>query len=160
MKNNKPYIVKPRYENEKYFKELGIEIIPSPPRGTYVNLPDGWSFKTESSWIAESTTIYDENGRGRIYSAHFFPTKRYVQDDILTVWKRYNIRETTDYSGEVDMYKVTIVDFAEKTIDNPATEHVVFSAGVASNRDELVKKCNKYMDEHYPDWNNPLAYWD
>lgn len=91
---NKPYIVKPwRLDDIEKLESLGIEMIPnSPPCGTFVNIPDGWTFKKESGYIVESTTIYDDKGRRRIYSCHFFPVKRYVQDDILRFDTRYFIR--------------------------------------------------------------------
>lgn len=153
----KPYIVKPKSwrEEGKYFDALGIKIIPSPPCGTYVDLPDGWTFNTESGWIAESTTIYDDKGRRRIYSVHYFPTKRYVHDDSLTVWARYNVRklEVKGVDGALQ-HNVVVTDFADMSD--------IFSAGIVDWRDDkpLVEKCEAYLNEHYPDWKNPLAYWN
>ena len=153
---NNPYIVYPVRSIRKQFKELGIKIIPSPPCGTYVELPDGWTFKTETGWIVESTSIYDCKGRRRIYSAHFFPVKRYVQDDILSIDTRYRVqKKEVKNEGDNWLYHhVVCVDFADGS--------EIFDAGtVRWNKSEpLTERCEAYLNENYPDWKNPLAYWD
>lgn len=147
---NKPYIVKPwRLDEIEKLESLGIEMIPdSPPCGTFVNIPDGWTFKKESGYIVESTTIYDDKGRRRIYSCHFFPVKRYVQDDILRFDTRYFIRRAENWKT------ATVVD----AIDN--TELFAVKVESGERYEDAENKCRKFLNSKYPEWENPSKYWD
>lgn len=155
MENKKPYIVKPCswHKESEYLKKLGIKMIDSPGCGTYVELPEGWTFKTDSDWIAESTTIYDDRGRERIQSTHWFPTKRHINDDSLAIRTRYRMREIgRDEHGKC---QIAVIDGNDGS--------VIFSAvGKCKYLKTSVycEECGIYLDENYPDWNNPLAYWD
>ena len=146
---NKPYIVKPWLsEDVRKLESLGIEMIPSPPCGTFVNIPDGWTFKKESDYIAESTAIYDDKGRRRVYSCHFFPVKRYVQDDFLRIDTRYFIRRAENWKT------ATVVDGVDNT--------ELFTVEVASGEEykKAKNKCREFLKENYPKWEDPSKYWD
>lgn len=149
-----PYIVNPDYNQWKILKKLGIKERMSPGIGTRVTLPEGWTFKTVGDWIAEGTTIYDDKGRNRIYSLHFFPTKRYVPNDSLTIRTRYIVRRG-EYKAENNH------SYSEMEVYDFANQAVIFSAGVVKNNEkELERECVAFLSEHFPDWKNPLVYWD
>ena len=145
----KPYIVKPWLSEEvRKLESLGIEMIPSPPCGTFVNIPDGWTFKKESDYIAESTAIYDDKGRRRVYSCHFFPVKRYVQDDILRIDTRYFIRRAVNWKT------ATVVD----GVDN--TELFTVEVESGERYEDAKNKCREFLKKNYPEWEDPSKYWD
>lgn len=155
MNNNKPYIVKPRpcSEEENYLDELGIKVLPSDYAGAHAELPDGWTFKIDKSdYLADVVEIYDSKKRVRVRSVHYTYPKRYMPDDRLIVFTRYKVRDY-GYVGSVN-YNMVVMDEADGSIIFSVVEPI--NHGVA----ELTRKCEKYLDENYPEWKNPSKYWD
>lgn len=147
---DRPYIVKPwRFDGVERLESLGFEIISdSPPRGAFVNIPDGWTFEKRSNYIAESTTIYDNKGRRRVHFCHFFPVKRYVEDDIFCIDTRYFIQRAENCKT------VTVVDRADNT--------ELFMVEIESGKryKDAENKCREFLKKNYPEWEDPLRYWD
>lgn len=122
-------------------------------------LPAGWKKQaTEHSMWSE---LLDEKGRKRgaiFYKAAFYDRKAHI-----TLSCRYNpsTYEPCDADGNVAEYgKHTHM----KTVvqDCGSEVHVV---GVREDRDYVANdahgaQAEAWLDEHYPDWRNPLAYWD
>lgn len=122
-------------------------------------LPDGWKKRAtdHSMW----SDLFDEKGRKRaaiFYKAAFYDRKAHI-----SLCRRYNISvyEACDANGNAAEYgkhshMKTIVQ------DCGVLLHEV---GLREDRDYATcdaheAQAEAWLNEHYPDWRNPLAYWN
>lgn len=139
---------------EKLGFKLG-EPSPDDPLFRPVTFPPGWTKKPapdHSMW----SYLYDDKGRERgnvFYKAAF-----------------YDRRADMHF---VHRYKVEWLDLDDfencgrKVVDN-ATGKVLFESSVQpeereerwSVQDENGQKCKGWLNEHFPEWGDPFAYWD
>lgn len=121
-------------------------------------LPDGWKKKAtdHSMW----SDLLDEKGRRRaeiFYKAAFYDRRAHISLCLrygISSYEACNGDGTPDEYGKHSHMK-TVVEDCGKTI------RVV---GVREGRDhktgdEHNKQAVAWLDEHHPDWRNPLAYW-
>ena len=122
-------------------------------------LPDGW--RKEAIGHSMWSHLLDERGRKRAgifykaafydRSAHMYPERRFwcgrtyegeifarVSDYTGIIWRGDTIGPEPEWSRE----------------DNSAWTNW------SSRRDTEVAVAKRWLDENYPDWCNPLAYWD
>jgi hypothetical protein len=118
-----------------------------------VTLPPGWKkVATDHSMHSDLT---DDKGRiraGIFYKAAFYDRRASVSFD-----PRYSENHYAECSENADVYQV-------QTEDAGRQMHVFGTyAGGREGWDEcsrLEGLARAWLDEHYPDWRNALAYWD
>lgn len=154
--------VLPTEENPSYYpgsrailEKAGVifgDAIKGDPLFTYVQLPPGWRIvPTEHTlW----SNLMDDKGRCRanvFYKAafydrraHFQATPRYTGDIVTT---------EEGMSGKVyDGDKVIWETPAVARPKNPKDEY--------DAECDLISQLEVWLDENFPDWCNPAAYWD
>lgn len=124
-----------------------------------VIFPPGWKkVRTDHSMWSD---LVDERGRKRASifykaafydrSAHAFPQRRYRQgrthDDICFAYAKDEATDTMLWRSELSFPKPGYED---------RDAYLFWSNQV----DSLEAQARQWLDENYPDWGNPLAYWD
>ena len=104
-------------------------------------LPEGWSVNGDGRI---RSVIFDAKGRERAI----------FEDGKISLKKRYHLYHAGDRMVGYEVYLQDAID---------ATK--VFVAGVCEEPHskeckELEEEVRRYATEHFPDWQNPLAYWD
>lgn len=124
-----------------------------------VKLPAGWKKRaTEHSMHSE---LLDDKGRvraGIFYKAAFYDRKAHI-----SLIRRYNIDTYTacDKDGNNVEYK-DATHFMTVVRDSGNSIHTVCCRAQDDYKlcDEHEKLARAWLNEHFPDWENPLAYWD
>lgn len=143
--------------------------------------PDGWRKQpTEHSmW----SNLLDNQGRRR--ASIFFKAAFYDYNANISLDRRYAVRNASfDYkksrrftlSGRFqDGMEKTEEAYSQYEVIDTAPSSILFSAAMLpvkdwSNREEAVKiyeqekverqKCTDWLAKKFPDYENPLAYWD
>jgi hypothetical protein len=122
-------------------------------------LPDGW--KKQATDHSMWSDLIDEKGRKR--AAIFYKAAFYDRSAHISLNRRYGVHgyEPCDSEGNPAEYgKNSHLQTVVK--DGDTTIHV---AGIRENRGyktgkEHGKQAGAWLDEHYPNWENPLAYWE
>lgn len=150
------------YCTREQLEEMGI-IFGDDADDLFVNvqLPEGW--KKVATAPARGSYLVDEQGRKR--ASIFYKAALYDRRAHISLARRFSFRDQPvgGYDSDYDkktcerVCVVTDCDMAIWTSEKMApsaeiewfnlSQHVV-SLGVV------------YLDEHYPDWKDPLAYWD
>ena len=128
-------------------------------------LPENWRVEKKESWISNTVKVFDEKGRARAYSLHVAPNRRHVISSSTRLNRRYVVMSKAEGKLGEQTFEVVLVDTADGK--------VLFSAGKTDyepwydeekwklhSGHELVKKCEDYATEHFPDWEDCLSYWD
>jgi hypothetical protein len=137
------------------FKLLGE--VPGDPIFQFVEMPAGWKkVPTEHPMWSD---VVDDKGRKRL--AIFYKAAFYDRSAHYHFCSRFTIEH--DYKTEDKGVAITHVKDGEKIIFStvpinlpPPGHHQEFYA----SRDLATKTATKWLVEHYPDWQNPGAYWD
>lgn len=107
-------------------------------------LPTGWKkvATDHSMW----TDLIDDKGRKRgsvFYKAAFYDRSAHLR---FNTRYSYGTQPVTGYGANHD--------------SEADREGYVSDQGKIIWRTDLEKEAEVYITEHYPDWRNPLAYWD
>lgn len=125
-----------------------------------VSLPDGWKLqRTDHSMWSE---LLDEKGRKR--GSIFYKAAFYDRDAFFNISQRFNVStyEPSNEKGEIVKYGehthfATYIKDGGKPIEFIGVREE--DSGSTASQD-LNMKGVKYLNEKYPDWENPFAYWD
>lgn len=134
-----------------------------------VTLPDGWKkVPTDHSMWSK---LVDEKGRERagiFYKAAFYDRKAHIglsrrfSCGVVPV----NGYDSPTYHEDNRQSQVTdcgqIIWRSEKTIAPMPSGRENYEAYLAWREEEnaLEREAVEWLEQHYPDWKNPLAYWD
>lgn len=126
---------------------------------TYVQFPEGWtkSPTDHSMW----SDLVDDKGRRRggiFYKAAFYDRSAHMNLDS-------RIRYSRDYDNdEVFQYKVyrdgEVIHETEAVQPEGWTSGNRYNDAYWAAEDKASKEVNTWLEENYPDWENPMAYWD
>lgn len=123
-----------------------------------VTMPEGWELRaTDHSMWSE---LRDQ--QGRIRASMFYKAAFYDRDASISLCRRYSINQYDTKDGEpenlirvsvydADTLKHDAISISEIECDNPKERF--------SERDRLYLETKEWLNEVYPDWENPLAYW-
>lgn len=122
----------------------------------YAALPEGWSKKpTEHSMWSE---LIDEQGRkrGSVFykaafydrSAHMGLSRRYSYTQNYEAQETDNARVGTVTDLGVTIYETEPLPYKDKNGEE-----------IWDNYDKVNAMAVAWLDEHYPDWKDPTAYW-
>lgn len=154
--NNPLMVPKKMSPNKEVFESVGFTFEDVGDNDCYqATLPVGWKSYSESEF--GGTTLLDEKGRERGF--FFYKTLPYESDNgILKLCTRFEVNwnfiNPENWNGPVE---VLVVDYVEDT--------VVFNAGQCDELEskeynQLHEKASEFLNNNYPDWENPLKYWD
>lgn len=122
-----------------------------------VQLPTGW--RKEATDHNMWSELVDDKGRAR--AAIFFKAAFYDRDAHISLNSFLRIgREYRDADGNEAMRRPeTVRIFVQDTegVIKFDTGSVAYGDYRAENRAEDT--CRAWLEEHYPDWQSPLAYW-
>ncbi len=140
------------HPNSKSFEAVGFifEEIPGDSVLCHATLPAGW--RTEFDGV-HWTELLDEKGRKR--GSSFYKSAFWDRNGHMSLDCRFSIGY--ERSDETDITTIFIRDYQGNNI---------YTIGSTTCRwgdkeyRKLKKRAEGYMKEHYPDWKNPVAYWD
>lgn len=116
-----------------------------------VELPPGWQIvaSSHSMW----TALNDAQGRQR--ALIFYKAAFYDRGAHIVLESRYICR--TDYDSEAPLRLTEVVDNATKQ-----TIHILGTSTEEQReeRNQQEEAARKWLDEHYPNHLDPLAYWE
>lgn len=124
-----------------------------------VQLPEGW--KKKATDHAMWSDLLDDNGRKR--AAIFYTAAFYDRSAHISLCRRYGVSgyEPCDNEGNAAEYSK---NSHMKTVvkDGDVTLHVV---GIREDSDYKTgeahgKEAGDWLNAHFPNWQNPLAYWE
>ncbi len=159
-------LAKPFYPSVDAFMEIGIKLEKTDNFELMsATLPKNWRVEEGGDWIANTVKIFDEKGRRRAYSLHVAPSRRHAISSSTLLDRRYVIMSKAEGELGQQIFEVVLVDTSDGT--------VLFSAGKTKHEPwhdakkrklhsehELVKMCEDFATENFPDWENCLSYWD
>lgn len=166
LENNKKWTRK-QYEN------MGIRIEDDNADELFykVTLPEGWSINNTDHNMWNNVT--DDKGRERF--TFFYKAAFYDRDAFTNFNQRYNIiEERVIPEGVTDIYeelsyeerktlkKYVCVKDADGTVlfkTDPVDQVGNYTTDYYAT-EPLVVKCEKWLDEHYPNYKDFSAYWD
>lgn len=129
-------------------------------------LPEGWEKRASdhSMW----SYIHDEKGRKR--AAVFYKAAFYDRSAHLSLQQRYGCgtRPVGGWSADSDIYEGFVQDcgvdihVSESKITRPSYETGTPEEFRAHREAEeaLGKEARAWLTERYPDWTDPLTYWN
>lgn len=126
----------------------------------HVQLPEGWKKIDGGHPYGYWTYIVDSRGCER--AAIFYKASFYDRSAHINMLKRFSIHnEYCDECGdsvetENSLYMMIVVKDGGKIIRKVGFVEEKDYCG----RDKLYKQANMWLNECYPEWENPLAYWD
>lgn len=156
MENRITCILPENFHSTKAIEALKIHV--EPIEGSELcmgTLPKGWSISYRK--VGNKYEILNEM---KVARAEFWFTSINL-DTHEKFWNpgfvllcRYDIKnEDDDHRGT---YWVQVVD--------NETKQIVYNAGYArifsQEYDVLLQKATEFLNLYYPEWNNPVAYWD
>jgi len=115
-----------------------------------VDFPSGWKKRAtdHSMW----TNIIDAEGRNR--GAIFYKAAFYDQSAHASLTRRFSVSKYAEHNAT--QLKTVIYDATNQSeILFGIRDQTSFSLG---NQHEA--EAEAWLDEHYPDWKNPIAYWN
>jgi hypothetical protein len=127
-------------------------------------LPDGW--RKEATNHSMWSKLIDDQGRER--ASIFYKAAFYDRDAFLNITQRYSchVEPINGWDADTEYWHCTVTDcgnaiWISEQIgpepDSKAPRDVCVKW--YDKKDELAKVGHAWLDDHYPDWKNPLAYW-
>lgn len=144
---------------EAYYTALGIEVLGEADDLFYnVKLPIGWTKRPtdHSMW----SNLLDEKGRIRasiFYKAAFYDRSAHISLETRYSAKAGAIDNHEYYNSEQGLasagYAMDGKTVIQKFIQQPLERS-------GSTNEAAREQAREWLDEHFPDHRNPLAYWD
>lgn len=133
------------------------------PMFQHVTLPDGWTRAGTSHSM--HSDVLDSKGRKRI--GVFYKAAFYDRSAHMSLSRRYSTHQDYKRRDEEKIYVAIVADgyVAEK----PHDTKIIYTTDPIpcpetgddwDAYDKTNKDAKEWLDEHYPDWNDPAAYWD
>lgn len=119
----------------------------------HVTLPNGWTKRAtdHSMW----NEVLDDQGRARIsffYKAAFYDRKAHCR-----LLRRFTIDR---YAGDNDKVVTVSVADAKGEVEIAAEVELHPNDDDYNVRDDLAKEVQASLEEQFPNWQDPMEYWD
>lgn len=145
-------------ESRRVLENSGVKFlspIENEPLYQLVELPEGWKVITDEDtpWCS----LVDNKGRRR---ARILDEPKFAyQSAFIELCSRFTVMFGTQLQGSKEIITVVVLDCNRAIY---STEPICLSAGKYSPDliNEAYDQCNLWLDEKYPDWRDPAAYWD
>lgn len=110
-------------------------------------LPDGWEIELDKNALRKAHLL---DSLGNIRATMTWKSETYDSRASMKMHCRYTIETEIDHSPSVLVEEVFVMDngLAIKS----------FGSGVVGYH-TLDEKAEFWLDENYPDWQNPMAHW-
>ncbi len=141
------------------FEKLGIKILgPADEIFNNVELPKGWSVKPtdHSMW----SDLLDEKGRkraGMFYKAAFYDCHAHI-----SLERRYSFNQYHEVGNPKDQVHQAIITDCGKEIAKIGkpmkTEYD--RKDYFKEMDKIRDECIQYLKTNFPEYDDPMAYWD
>lgn len=147
-------------DGKKILESFGVvfgDEVEDDPMFQYVTLPEGW--KREGTGHSMHSDVLDDKGRKRI--GVFYKAAFYDRSANMHVNRRYSY--TYDYErSEAEDVHVGVAKDGEEVIYE--TDPLPGKKANGEEDYDSYRNCQAlakaWLDEHYPEWNDPAAYWD
>lgn len=130
-----------------------------------VNMPSGW--RKEATDHSMWSNLVDPQGRKRgsiFYKAAFYDRTAHMH---LSARYSYHNEPVLGWdNSENSQYHAVVKDcgqpiwHTEQIEAKPSGDNREELMAWYARKDKLDNQAAAYLDENYPDWRNPLAYWD
>lgn len=133
------------------------DVVEDDPLFQYVELPAGWEKEAtdHSMW----SNLIDEKGRER--AKIFYKAAFYDRSASLSLSRRYKYHRDYDRAKSEGVAVCVVTDCAEAI---HTTEPIPLPGERGKCYEEVIGKVDEiaetWLNEHYPEWKNPGAYWD
>lgn len=121
-------------------------------------LPKGWTKQGKGYW----TNIYDEKKRIRgeiFYKAHFFEREAFMHLTSRFHYKPVDVGPTYNAMAVVD--SGTVVFQHAEVVPHKDDEIEAWREAINPAHAKCEAACKQWLIDHgFPDWKNPLLYWD
>lgn len=118
-----------------------------------VTLPQGW--RKEGTDHSMWSDLLDEQGRKR--ASIFYKAAFYDRSAHMSFTRRFYAGHRGTVSGDYNSPKQGVVTDRGETI---WTSERTAARDDWTLHDNLDKEAEDWLAERYPDWKNPMAYWD
>lgn len=142
---------------DEYYNSIGINIEDANDSSTYlVTLPEGWSINTYINANPGVKVLLDDKGRKRLdyYYSHLLSPFKYG-----TVLPRYKVQVVQTKTEHCCKFTLQLLD-GGNVIDDLKYVEVTNPDECDAKRIVLEATGKRALNIKYPDWRNPLAYWD
>jgi hypothetical protein len=129
------------------------EMIPDDAQFAFATLPEGWTRKRTKDRLRSE--LLDEKGRVRAVITYIESFSQHLRHASLTALPRYSYEIDEEFLKRTDMVVAVIKNagtFMWKTEPIPVTQ--------TDSREQAYKKAKKVLDDTFPGWQNPAAYWN
>lgn len=141
-------------EGREVLEAAGVkfgEVVENDPLFQYVELPRGWKkVPIEHSMWSE---LVDDKGRKR--ASIFYKAAFYYRDAFLNVVRRFAYGLDYDREDKEHVWVAQILDCGQVIY---TTEPIPIVR--PEEKEEWRTIAETWLDEHYPNWRDPGAYWD
>lgn len=177
MNNKTVLLAKPLEPSKEAFEKLGFTFSKCDiPNLIEATIPEGWSVVRRNDGVISTVIIYDQKNRIRAHSYEVCSSYSEILSGHTGLFCRYSIKSI--YLGGKNKNRKYEIAVCENTPivngdTDPLYDKKIFSAGRSKDilvydcntkkyltEHRTVKKCVKFMEQNYPNWNDPLAYWD
>lgn len=122
----------------------------------YAILPKDWKKKVPNKEDPRGIALQDQHGRmraGIFYKAAFYDRKA-----SMYICRRYTIACDYDRMDKMKQIVVQVKDHNGSVLFETAAKEK--GEKYWEDQEALEKVAKAWVDEHYPDWQNPSAYWE
>lgn len=139
------------------------DVVEGDPMFQHVTLPDGWTRAGTSHSM--HSDVLDEKGRRRI--GVFYKAAFYDRSAHMSLCRRYGTHQDYKRRDEEKVYVAIVTD--GYIAESPNDTKVMYTTDPIPCPEtgddwEAYDKTNgdakTWLDEHYPEWGDPAAYWD
>ncbi len=132
--------------SKKAFETLGFKFKECEDELMYsATLPKGWKYIIGTGYYGK---ILDDQGRSRVTT--FYKALPYDRDANMSLKRSIKIEIISVTS---DLTTITITK-AGKTLKQVGT------ASSPAEVDRLIEKAKAFLNQNFPEWNDPTKYWD
>jgi hypothetical protein len=149
----------PDYNTKAILEAAGVKflgVVDGDDIFQYVKLPEGW--KKEPTHHSMWSNLVDD--KGRVRALIFYKATFYDRSAHLELQRRFDVKQ--DYDKKKENVAVTHVTDGGKVIHT--TGPIPLPEDDYDQKCEVLKevkaKAITWLDENYPDWRDPGAYWD
>jgi len=148
------------YDTKAVLEAAGFKfvcVVPDDPMFQVVEMPKGWQKKAtdHSMW----SNLVDD--KGRVRASIFYKAAFYDRSAHMNLVSRFGVSRDYDREKKEGVAVAVVKDGANVIF---TTEPVKLPAREDKNYyeigDDAQKKAVEWLDQQYPDWKNPGAYWD
>lgn len=146
-------------DSRKTLEKFGVKflgIVENDPLFQYVELPKGW--RKESSDHDMLSYLIDDKGRKR--ASVFYKAAFYDRHAMMHLKTRFSFRQDYDLLEKEGICVARVFDGNDVMYSTDPVKKTGDNQEWYEHEDKICKIAKDWLNEHYPDWRDPGAYWD